>query len=138
MLGTILVGAWLAACSQPAPLGAQGTVCEVATDCQAGLACVPQADGTRQCSNDFTPIQSTEEAGGGMDAAAAQEAAPQADGPAPQGDTGGPPPQDTGSPPQDTGSPPQDTGSPPQDTGSPPQDTGSPPQDTGTGETGGG
>jgi hypothetical protein len=132
MLGVAVMGGWLQACSSPAALGGQGETCEQATDCQEGLACVPQPDGTRQCSNDLTPVQTTEEAGVN-DAPAPMDAAPQ-DGTTPQ-DTGSPP-QDTGSPPKDTGSPPQDTGTPPQDTGSPPQDTGSPPQETGTGDAG--
>ncbi len=65
--------------------------------------CVPQPDGTRKCSSDLTPIQSTEEAGAAADGAAK-------DG---QGDA----PSDGSSPPQDGGTPPQDTGSPPQDSG---------------------
>jgi hypothetical protein len=98
----------------------------VVTDCEPGLACVQQADGSRRCSSDLTPIQMPAEAGGGMVDAAPQDGAADGDAPAPpMGDSAAP--QDTGSPPPpDTGSPPQDTGAPP------PPDTGSPPpQDSG-------
>jgi hypothetical protein len=119
------------ACSSPADLRGEGGSCSQATDCQEGLVCVPQPDGTRKCSSDLTPIQSTEDAsvaskdGAATDGAAKDGAAK--DGA--QGDAAG----DGSSPPQDGGPPPQDTGSPPQDTGTPPQDTGSPPQDSGVG-----
>jgi hypothetical protein len=97
----------------------------VVTDCQPGLACVQQADGSRRCSNDLTPIQMPAEAGGPADATP-QDAMVDGDDATPMGDSAAP--QDTGTPPPpDTGSPPQDTGAPP------PPDTGSPPQDSGTG-----
>jgi hypothetical protein len=118
------------ACGKAAPPVGAGGTCQEATDCQEGYVCVPQPDGTRQCSSDLTPIQSTEDAGEGG-------AAPMEAGQPPPGDSTAPP-QDSGSPPQDTGSPLKDTGSPPQDTGSPPQDTGSPPQDTGSPQEAGG
>ena len=119
------------ACGQAETPAASGGTCEQASDCQEGYVCITQPDGTRQCSNDLTSIQLTEE--GGMEAAAMamEGAAPQGDGAAPPQEGGAPPP-DSGSPPMDSGSPPADTGSPPKDTGSPPQDTGSPPQDTGS------
>ena len=117
-------------CSSPAALQGQGGPCQQPSDCSPGLDCVPQANGTRICTNDLSSIVHTEEAG--VEAATPKEAggdgAMSGDSIA-SGDSGTP--QDTGTPPQDTGSPPQDTGSPPQDTFSPPQDTGSP-QDTST------
>jgi hypothetical protein len=119
------------ACSNAAKLQGEGGECTQATDCQEGLVCVPQADGTLKCSSDLSSIQKTEEAG--AEAAPPKEAG--ADGTAGDGtaplDSGAP--QDTGTPPQDTGTPPQDTGTPPQDTGTPPQDTGTPPQDSSSG-----
>lgn len=83
--------------------------------------CVPQPDGTRKCSSDLTPIQSTEDASAAATDGAVKDGA--------RGDAAG----DGSSPPQDGATPPQDTGSPPQDTGTPGQDTGSPPQDSGGG-----
>jgi hypothetical protein len=136
MLGVAVVGGWLQACSSPATPSGQGDTCEQATDCQEGLACIPQANGTRQCSSDFTPVQTTEEAGVTQDAPAQQEAAP-GDGTTPPPDGTTPTPDTGGNPPPDTGSPPKDSGSPPPDTGSPPPDTGSPPPDTGTGDAAG-
>jgi hypothetical protein len=110
-----------ASCSSPPALEGSGQRCFQTTDCQLGLACVPQADGTRVCSNDLTPIQMVPPMG---DAAAA-DATPPPDGPVPDGTV---PPADTGIP-DDTGSS-VDTGSP-TDTGSVPEtsvplDTGSP------------
>jgi hypothetical protein len=112
------------ACSNAETPASSGGDCQVTSDCQEGYVCITQTDGTRQCSNDLSSIQTTEEAG-------TEGAAPPMEGAAPQGDSAAPP-QDSGSPPADTGAPPADTGSPPKDTGSPPQDTGSPPQDTGS------
>ena len=119
------------ACGQAETPAASGGTCEQASDCQEGYVCITQPDGTRQCSNDLTSIQLTEE--GGTDGAEMMEmegAAPQGDGAAPPQEGGAPPP-DSGSPPVDSGSPPKDTGSPPVYTGSPPVDTGSPPQEAG-------
>jgi hypothetical protein len=126
------------ACGQPAPAESQGGTCEQSTDCQEGYVCITQPNGSRQCSNDLSSIQSTEEAGG-MDATAPQNDAttPPQDGTTPPQESGSPP-QESGSPPKDSGTPPKEAGNPPQDTGSPPQDTGSPPQETGTGDDGGG
>ncbi len=97
------------ACGQPAPPAASGDTCALTSDCQEGYVCIKQADGTRQCSNDLSSIQTTEEAG-------AEAAAMPMEGAAPQGDSGAPP-ADTGSPPADTGTPPADTGSPSQEAG---------------------
>ena len=139
--GLAAMGVLAEACGQPAPAESAGGTCEQSTDCQEGYVCITQPDGTRQCSNDLSSIQTTEEAG--AEAAAQQDGStpdtgltPPADGNAPPVDSTAPP-QDTGTTQQDTGTPPKDTGSPPQDTGSPPQDTGSPPQDTGTSSGGG-
>ena len=90
------------ACGQPAAPAAAGGTCELTSECQEGYACLTQPDGTRQCSNDFSSIQLTEEAG-------AEAAAMPMEAAAPQGDSGSPP-ADTGSPPVDTGSPPQEAG----------------------------
>jgi hypothetical protein len=116
-----------AACSSSsAGLQGEGGTCSLTSDCQEGLVCIPQSDGSRKCSSDLSGIQQTEEAGG----ADATMPTPQkdggktTDGGKPAGDGGSPPPQDGGNQPQDTGSPPQDTGTPPQDTGAPPQDSG--------------
>ncbi|HEY3817080.1 MAG TPA: hypothetical protein VGL81_07915 [Polyangiaceae bacterium] len=139
----VVLGAMVAgeACGQAAAPAASGGSCQLTSDCQEGYVCITQPDGSRQCSNDLTSIQLTEEAGAEAAATPMDAAAPMGDGSAPPPQEGGvtsqdsgspPPPQDSGSPPKDSGSPPQDTGSPPQDTGSPPQDTGSPPQDTGS------
>jgi hypothetical protein len=118
------------ACGQAAaPVGAGGT-CTLAPDCAEGYACITQPDGSRQCSNDFSSIQSTEDASLDVTTAVGNEAAPGDDAAAPP-DEGGTPPPDTGTGPADT-APPPDTGSPPQDSGAPPQDTGTPVQDTGT------
>jgi hypothetical protein len=110
-----------ASCSSAQTLEGPGGSCIQTTDCQLGLACVPQADGTRVCSNNLGPIQMVPM--GGADAAAA-DAMPSQDGPAVDSTT----PADTGIP-VDTGSS-VDTGSPP-DTGTAPEtstpvDTGSP------------
>ena len=115
------------ACGQPDNPATQGGTCALTSDCQEGYVCIKQPDGTRQCTNDLSSIQTTEDAGGGVDSGMAAS-----DSTAPQGDSSAPT-QESGAPPQDSGTPPQDTGSPPQDTGSPPQDTGSPPVDAGGG-----
>lgn len=39
-----------------AKLVGSGEDCFVATDCEPGLACVPQADGRRICSNDLSSV----------------------------------------------------------------------------------
>ena len=122
------------ACGQAETPAASGGTCEQASDCQEGYVCITQPDGTRQCSNDLSSIQLTEEAGmdaGEMMMAMDGAAPPQGDGAAPPQESGTTPPPDSGSPPKDSGSPPKDTGSPPVDTGSPPVDTGSPPQEAG-------
>jgi hypothetical protein len=44
------------ACSSETELSGPGAECFAATDCQAGLVCVPQRDGSRLCSNDLTQV----------------------------------------------------------------------------------
>src|SRR6478735_4562222 len=55
------VGAvWAIACGGPQPLGAAGSVCFRADECQAGLACVPETMGATKhvCSADLSGIVS--------------------------------------------------------------------------------
>jgi len=118
------------ACEQgAAPVGPGGT-CALTPDCAEGYACLPQANGARHCSNDFSSVQFTEDAGLDSTAALPNEAAPPGDATVPPND-GATPPEDTGSSLPDTGSPSADTGAPLQDTGSPPPDAGTPTQDSG-------
>lgn len=53
-------GAWAIACGGPQPLGAAGSVCFRADDCQAGLACVRVSMGSAKhvCSADLSGIVS--------------------------------------------------------------------------------
>jgi hypothetical protein len=77
-------------CSNPAALLGKGGQCLQTTDCQDGLFCVPQKNGTKTCSNNLAAIVSTEEAGAmaTKDAAAGDSAA--RDGAAvPEGGPGG-------------------------------------------------
>jgi hypothetical protein len=123
------------ACSAPAALLPEGGECQQASDCQAGLVCIPQKDGTRVCSSDLSQIQNSEvDAGKDSGMMATGDGAPPRDGTV---QDVAPPPKDVGPPPQDTSPPPQDTGPPPQDTGPPPMDSGPPPMDAGM-DTGGG
>jgi hypothetical protein len=119
-----VVAAVPAACSSSsAGVQGEGNSCSLTSDCQEGLVCITQSDGSRKCSSDLSGIQSTEEAGAADATMPTKDGGKAADSGKPAGDSGSPP-QDSGTPPQDTGSPPQDTGSPPQDTGAPPQDSG--------------
>ena len=88
------------ACGQAETPAGSGGTCELTSDCQEGYVCITQPDGTRQCSNDLSSIQLSEEGGTEAGAMPMEAAA-----------------QDSGSPPKDTGSPPVDTGSPPQEAG---------------------
>lgn len=141
LASVVLAASAGAACGQQASPAGPGDTCEQATDCQEGYVCITQPDGSRQCSDNLSSIQTTEEAG--MDAEAQGDAPAAQDGsaPAPDGtapaDSGGGSPDTGGGGTKDSGTPPQDTGSPPQDTGSPPQDTGSPPADSGSGDASG-
>jgi len=53
-------GIWAVACGGPQPLGAAGSVCFRADQCQAGLACVPDSPGSSKhvCSADLSGIVS--------------------------------------------------------------------------------
>src|SRR6187551_1552041 len=55
-----IVGIWAVACGGPQPLGATGSVCFRADECQAGLACVPETMGAAKhvCSADLSGIVS--------------------------------------------------------------------------------
>ena len=44
------------ACGTDTSLSGPGEECFAATDCQAGLVCVPQRGGSRLCSNDLTMV----------------------------------------------------------------------------------
>ena len=44
------------ACGTDTSLSGPGDECFAATDCQAGLVCVPQRGGSRLCSNDLTMV----------------------------------------------------------------------------------
>ena len=126
-----------AACSSPETLEAQGGPCFLATDCQEGLVCIPQPDGSRRCSSDLSSIQVPAEAGASDAVAPVPEARAPADTAAPDAGAG----PDTNTPQPDVAAPP-DVGSPPDtgmpDVGSPP-DTGAPdvglPPDTGAGSS---
>jgi hypothetical protein len=123
------LGGGFAACSSTAPPVGSGGECFTATDCAAGLVCLPPTcnGGKQLCSADVTCVQTTIDAGG-VDAGMRPEAMPPGD--APMGETNGdgPPPPDTG--PADMGTP--DMGTP--DMGTP--DMG--PVDMGAPDTGGG
>lgn len=86
----------MGACSSKEHLVAKGEACFLATDCEPGLVCVPQDNGTRICSDDLTKIagDTPPEAGPPMDA---NPDAPEGGNDAPND---GPPPNDTGA---DTG-----------------------------------
>ena len=112
--GVVLAGiAGLAgACSSAASLVPQGGECFVATDCAAGLVCIPRKDGTRACDSDLSTIEKPA-TGTGKDAGApATDAAP-ADDATTSTDATAPPP-DAGSkdaaPPRDATPPPVDAG----------------------------
>ncbi|HET7540470.1 MAG TPA: hypothetical protein VFK05_11385 [Polyangiaceae bacterium] len=84
-----LGGVWAAACGGPQPLGAAGSVCFRADDCQAGLACVPEAPESekRICSADLSGIVSmvdgaAPEAGDMPEATGGAPATPQGGSPA--------------------------------------------------------
>jgi hypothetical protein len=60
-----LVALSAVACGGPQELGAKGSVCFRADDCQAGLACVPEAKGSAKhlCSPDLSGIVSMVDGG---------------------------------------------------------------------------
>jgi hypothetical protein len=45
------------ACSSKATAGGQGASCNVVSDCQDGLVCVPQKNGSSICSSDLSGVQ---------------------------------------------------------------------------------
>ena len=81
------------ACGTDSALIGPGEECFAATDCQAGLVCVPQRGGSRLCSNDLTMVAGRPPPEGG--AAADGEAG--SDGPT-EGATTDAPVQDTSMP----------------------------------------
>ncbi len=117
----VLVVAALApeACSSPDKLRGQGATCFESTDCQSGLACVPQSNGMRVCTSDLGPTQMLPPMNGGADAAAPHEAGEAAamEGGSPQDDATTPP--DAGGPPAEGGGPMPDAGGPAPDAGGP-------------------
>jgi ABC-type Fe3+-hydroxamate transport system substrate-binding protein len=64
----LIVAVALAACSSPPKLLGAGKTCFQATDCQAGLVCVPQSNQTRVCSSDLSSLVRVPEGGGVLDA----------------------------------------------------------------------
>jgi hypothetical protein len=88
------------ACSSKANLVGQGGQCEVATDCDEGLACVPDKSGNRTCTSDLSGVQKTPDMpadsgpatdGSGDDAPATMNDAPSTnDSPSPPQDSAGP------------------------------------------------
>jgi hypothetical protein len=113
-VGVVTFGwvAVLAACSTSAKLVGNGGECFQAVDCEQGLVCAPQKNGSRICTGDLTGVQSTLPAGGDAAADATVDGAPLPDAPV---SPDAPPPQDNFVPPQDNFVPP-DT-NPPVDTG---------------------
>jgi hypothetical protein len=89
------------ACSDKAALSGPGEECFAATDCQAGLVCVPQRTGARLCSSDLTQVEGRPPPEAGADAGEA------GDGPTEGAVTDGPV-QDTSTP--DTSKPDTSTG----------------------------
>ena len=127
---TVLVVAVMAiACSSPEKLAGEGSECFLTTDCQEGLACITQTDGTRRCSSDLSSIQDPAVPSGGDAAAASPEGGGDAgvEAEPPPTDATTPPPQDAPPPPADASTPPQDVAAPPPDVGTPPQEASPPP-----------
>lgn len=73
----VLAGAvgLLFACAQESSLVGPGGECFLASDCQAGLVCVPQPNGARQCSADLTGFQGNPPPEAGGDTAVPGDAA---------------------------------------------------------------
>jgi hypothetical protein len=90
------------ACGQAETPASSGGTCQQTTDCQEGYVCITQPDGTRQCSNDLTSIQLSEEAGMEAGATPMEAAAPQGDSAAPPAEAGSPTPE-TGTPAPEAG-----------------------------------
>ena len=62
------------ACSDKTALSGPGEECFAATDCQAGLVCVPQRTGARLCSSDLTQVEGRPPPEAGADAGEAGDA----------------------------------------------------------------
>ena len=119
-----------AACGTAAKLVGQGGECEQATDCEDGLVCVPEKDGSHKCDSDLSGIQAPPEVpdAAGKDATAADASTDGSSGTdATQPDDVSAPPPDTSPPPADVTAPPPDTSVPPVDAAQP--DTSAPPPD---------
>jgi hypothetical protein len=88
----LAVAAIAAACASSASKVGAGAECFLASDCEDGLVCVPQANGGRVCSSDISRVAGSPPAEGGAgDANAADATDAPADGPpadAPVQDTG--------------------------------------------------
>ena len=59
-IGSILVACLTGltgACSSASSLVPQGGECFAATDCAAGLVCIPRKDGTRACDSDLSSVE---------------------------------------------------------------------------------
>lgn len=62
-------GGLLFACAQESSPVGPGGECFLASDCQAGLVCVPQPNGARACSSDLTGFEGNPPAEAGGDTA---------------------------------------------------------------------
>ena len=124
MTGSVVAAciAFLAgACSSAASLVPKGGECFAATDCAAGLVCIPRKDGTRACDSDLTSVEkpatgaSTDAGAPAADAGPADDAATSTDATAPRPDGGSKdaaPPRDATPPPVDAGVDADDAASP--------------------------
>jgi hypothetical protein len=106
VLSPILAVVALFACGTDPSVSAAGEECFEATDCQDGLICVPQQNGSRVCSNDLSGVSGKPPG---------EDAGPMEAGEGGELNDGAPP---TDAPAQDTSAPDtsvKDTGSPPAD-----------------------
>jgi hypothetical protein len=83
-----------AACSSKATLAGQGAQCNLTTDCEEGLVCIPQKGGTSTCSSNLGSIQQLPPATDSGAPAPVSDAGENDDGP------GITVPEDTGAPPK--------------------------------------
>lgn len=107
VIGSITVGLVVFACASQPSLSGPGEECFAATDCAAGLVCVPQRGGARLCSDDLSQVTGRPPPEGGAPAEAG------GDGPREANPSDSPQGQDTSMP--DTSMP--DTSMPPVDSG---------------------
>ena len=123
-IGSILVACLTGltgACSSASSLVPQGGECFAATDCAAGLVCIPRKDGTRACDSDLSSVEKpatgtgTDAGAPATDAGPANDAATSTDATTPRPDAG---PKDA-SPPKDATPPPVDAGVDADDASSP-------------------